>query len=84
MGLSLLRAPMFNDDEITMPTFSAPQELDLLKRTSGTPLTADRLQEVLRAYEPILAEIAKLRALDLQDVHPAVLFEPTAPYRTKR
>ncbi len=67
-----------------MPTFPAPYELDLLKKTSGSPLTADRLQEVLRAYEPILAEIAKLRALDLQDIHPAVLFEPTAAYRNKR
>lgn len=74
---------MTHDDELTVATLSAPLEIDLLKRTSGTPLTAERLQEVLRAYEPILAEIAKLRALDLQNIHPAVLFEPTAPYRDK-
>ena len=56
-------------------------DIELLKRLSGSPLGAERLQEVLRAYEPILAEIAKLRTLNLQDVHPAVLFEPTAVYR---
>ena len=56
-------------------------DIELLKRLSGSPLSAERLQEVLRAYEPILAEIAKLRMLNLQDVHPAVLFEPTAVYR---
>ena len=55
-----------------------------MKRISGTSLTNDRLHEVLRAYEPILAEITKLRTLDLQSVHPAVVFEPTAPYRSKR
>jgi hypothetical protein len=54
---------------------------DLVKRLSGSTLDDARLQEVIRAYAPILAEIAKLRTLDLQQVHPAVLFEPTAPYR---
>lgn len=67
-----------------MPACPEPTEVDLLKRTCGTPLKTDRLHEVLRLYEPILAEIAKLRALDLQNIHPAVLFEPTAPYRDKR
>ena len=55
--------------------------IDLVKRLSGSTLDDARLQEVIRAYTPILAEIAKLRTLDLQQVHPAVLFEPTAPYR---
>lgn len=56
-------------------------DIDLLKRLSGSPLSAERLQEVLHAYQPILAEIAKLRTLDLQHIHPAVVFEPTASYR---
>lgn len=59
----------------------APPALDLLARLSGTPLDAARLAEVLQAYAPIFEEIAKLHALDLADVHPAVIFEPTAPYR---
>jgi hypothetical protein len=53
-------------------------------RLSGSPLDAQRLQEVLAAYAPILEEIARLRELDLQDVHPAVIFEPTAAYRNPR
>lgn len=47
----------------------------------GLDLPPERLQEVLAAYADILAEIRKLRALDLTDVHPAIVFEPTAPYR---
>ena len=49
---------------------------------TGSPIKPDRLQEVIKAYEPILAEISKLRELDLTDVHPAVIFEPTAAYRS--
>lgn len=57
--------------------------LDTLARLSGWPLDAARLREVVAAYEPIFEEIAKLRALDLADVHPAVIFEPTAVYRRR-
>lgn len=59
----------------------APAALDLLGRLSGSPLDSTRLAEVLAAYQPIFDEIAKLHALDLADVHPAVIFEPTAVYR---
>ena len=31
---------------------------------------------VLAQYRAIAAEIAKLRALDLTDIHPAVVFDP--------
>lgn len=41
-----------------------------------------RLAHNLLAYRTILAEIRKLRDLDLTDVHPCVIFEPTAPYRS--
>jgi len=37
----------------------------------------------LNTYRSILAEIKKLRELDLTDVHPAVIFDPTAPYRQR-
>jgi hypothetical protein len=54
---------------------------DPYKELLGLDLPPERLQEVLAAYGDILAEIAKLRTLDLTDAHPAVIFEPTAPYR---
>jgi hypothetical protein len=57
---------------------------DEFARLSGSPLDAERLREVLAAYAPILDEIARLRELDLRDVHPAVVFEPTAVYRRAR
>jgi hypothetical protein len=49
----------------------------------GVPFTPERLGENLAAFHDILREIEKLRQLDLTDVHPAVIFEPTAPYRTE-
>lgn len=49
---------------------------------TGTTVGPERLVEVLAAYEPILSEIAKLRELDLAEVHPAIIFEPTAAYRS--
>jgi hypothetical protein len=54
---------------------------DPYKELFGLPLPAERLQEVLEAYAGIVDEIRKLRSLDLTDEHPAVIFEPTAPYR---
>lgn len=62
----------------------APTANELVARLAGSTLSPDRLAEVLKAYEPIFEEIAKLRALDLTDVHPAVIFEPTAPYRRSK
>lgn len=64
-----------------MDESSVVASLDLVKKLSGSPLSEERLSEVLCAYQPILAEIAKLRTLELKDIHPAVLFEPTACYR---
>jgi hypothetical protein len=48
---------------------------------SGLSLAPQRMLEVHEAYRPILDEIRKLRELDLQPVHPAVIFEPTAVWR---
>ena len=69
-----------------MPTPSRPERAvhALLAQLSGTPLDSDRLRAVLAAYAPILEEIARLRTLDLRDVHPAVIYEPTAPYRSAK
>jgi len=58
------------------------QSTALIKALTGTPVGRERLQEVITAYEPILSEIAKLRELDLTEVHPAIIFEPTAVYRS--
>ena len=47
----------------------------------GIDFTPERLEENLAAFDDIRREIEKLRRLDLTDVHPAIVFEPTAPYR---
>lgn len=66
---------------MNLKKMESPAALELLARVTGTPLGPERVAEVLQAYESIFDEIAKLRALDLADVHPAVVFEPTAVYR---
>ena len=60
---------------------SDPAGIDPYVDLFGLDLPPERLQEVLAAFADILGEIIKLRALDLTDVHPAIVFEPTAPYR---
>jgi hypothetical protein len=55
-----------------------------IESLTGSPVNPDRLQELFKAYDPILSEISKLRGLDLSEVHPAVIFEPTAAYRRAR
>ena len=61
-----------------MPTSKTPDVwLDILDEQ----VSPDRLSQNLDSYAEILHEIRKLRDLDLTDVHPAVIFEPTAPYR---
>lgn len=58
-----------------------PKDTALLAHLAGLPLPPERLPALLAAYGPIFEEIAKLHALDLADVHPAVIFDPSAPYR---
>ena len=59
------------------------EDFDRWKDILDLDLSPERLQEVLAGYRDIFAEIEKLRTLDLTDTHPAVVFEPTAPYRAK-
>ena len=54
---------------------------DPFKDILGVDLTPQRLAENLASYHDILKEIRKLRELDLTDVHPAIVFEPTSVYR---
>jgi hypothetical protein len=64
-----------------MPEQTNDGELEPYRDILGLKLEPPRLQEVVAAYRDIAAEIAKLRMLDLTDVHPAIVFEPTATYR---
>ncbi|MEM9764809.1 MAG: hypothetical protein AAF968_20280 [Pseudomonadota bacterium] len=43
---------------------------------TGLDLPPDRLREVAAAFAEIRAEIEKLRALDLAETPPAVVFQP--------
>ncbi len=56
-------------------------DMTLLRELLGVPFTDERMEELIKAYGPVLAEIRKLRALDLSEIHPAVLFDPTVRYR---
>jgi hypothetical protein len=53
----------------------------LLQEIIGLDFTEERMASNLAAFRPILAEIRKLRTLDLGDMHPAVIFDPTAAWR---
>jgi hypothetical protein len=55
--------------------------MDPYKDLLGIDLPPERLQEILDAYRNIVEEIHRLRTLDLTQVHPAIVFEPTASYR---
>jgi hypothetical protein len=57
---------------------------EVVRRLCGTTISDERLQHLLAAYASILDEIARLRELDLTDVQPALIFEPTAVYRKRR
>ena len=52
-----------------------------VREVLGVDLPPERLAENLAAFARILEEIAKLRELDLTDIHPSIVFDPTAPYR---
>lgn len=56
---------------------------DPIRELLGLDLPPERQAAVVAAYRDILANLEALRTLDLTDVHPAILFEPTAPYRKK-
>ena len=46
-------------------------------RLTGLDLPKERLLEVAREFEAVRLEIEKLRQLDLEEVHPAIVFRPT-------
>jgi len=55
---------------------------DLLPDVIGLPPeAAGRMAHLQAQFAPVLAEIRTLRALDLTQVHPPILFDPSLPYR---
>ncbi|CAA0128681.1 Uncharacterised protein [Starkeya nomas] len=62
------------------PGAPVKQALDLLTEVIGLERDPRRVTHLLAQFKPVLAEIDKLRALDLSDVHPPVVFDPSLPY----
>ena len=56
--------------------------MDLWTEIIGLDVPEERRAELLQAFETIAAEIRKLRTLDLGDLHPAVVFDPTIGERS--
>jgi hypothetical protein len=56
--------------------------MDLWSDVIGLDLPPERRAVLLDAFQVIAEEIARLRQLDLTDVHPAVVFDPTLGERT--
>jgi hypothetical protein len=51
-------------------------DIKTLTEAFGIDLPPERRAAVLAAFLPVAEEIAKLRGLDLTNVHPAVVFYP--------
>ena len=64
-----------------MPAIPSASVAELCDPVFGLSLERDRLDILMRELEPILAEIAKLREIELRDLDPAVIFEPETSYR---
>jgi uncharacterized Ntn-hydrolase superfamily protein len=64
------------------PGATEPLDADMrvLGRWLGVECAAQRVAHNLATYAPILAEISKLRELDLSEVHPVVVFDPARAY----
>ena len=43
---------------------------------AGHPLDAERAQDYVQVFEPILEKMVALRQLPLKDIEPAVIFQP--------
>ena len=51
------------------------------KELTGLDLDEAEREPLLSAYRTIAVEIAKLRSLDLEDIHPAVVFDPLGAWQ---
>jgi len=52
-------------------------DIEALARWMGAEFAPDRAQQNLAVFQGIASEIARLRQLDLTDLHPVVKFEPS-------
>lgn len=64
-----------------MSDASSEDFLRVCRELFGVDFPLDRLQGNLTAFVGILQEIKKLRELDLEATHPAVVFDPLAAWR---
>jgi uncharacterized Ntn-hydrolase superfamily protein len=55
---------------------SVGTDSEVLARWMGTSFTNDRIAHNLNVYRDIVAEITRLRELDLAALHPAIVFDP--------
>lgn len=58
----------------------AARDAHVLREWMGVAFASDRSAHNLTTYRSILAEITKLRELDLSATHPAVIFDPARAY----
>lgn len=63
------------------PGTAPPGAPDLMKDVIGLRHEAGRIAHLLAQFAPVLAEIETMRALDLEQVHPPLIFDPSLPYR---
>jgi hypothetical protein len=54
---------------------------DPIRDVIGLSHEPARIAHLLAQFAPVLAEIAMLRSLDLAQIHPPIVFDPTLPYR---
>ncbi|MBP1181700.1 DUF1028 domain-containing protein [Methylobacterium sp. PvR107] len=54
---------------------------DLISDVIGLRQEPARITHLLAQFAPVLAEIAMLRSLDLAQIHPPIVFDPSLPYR---
>jgi hypothetical protein len=64
-----------------MPRISVESLVELSNPVFGLDLERDRFQTLSKELETVLAEVMKLRELDLHDLDPAVIFDPETSYR---
>lgn len=81
----LLTPPPLRPGAVTGATMatdiaSGADQAALLAQWMGVAFAPDRAANNLTTYRTILADILKLRELDLSDLHPAVVFDPTFAY----
>ena len=54
---------------------------DPIRDVIGLRQEPGRIAHLLAQFAPLLAEIETLRSLDLAQIHPPIIFDPSLPYR---